>query len=103
MKIAKDEIFGPVITIYKFKTEEEAIAITNCSNFGLGSSVFSLNYERAERVARKLKVGMSNVNGWGVNYLCQVLISVLLGSFYNILVAALWWCWPLWIRSLRWR
>lgn len=72
MRIAHEEIFGPVVTIYKFSTEKEAIKIANSTEFGLTSSVFSCDYSKAERICRALKVGSSNVNGWGVNYLCQV-------------------------------
>ncbi|KAJ3263154.1 Meiotic Sister-Chromatid recombination aldehyde dehydrogenase [Chytriomyces hyalinus] len=71
MKIHHEEIFGPVFLIYKFKTEEEAVAIINSTEFGLGSAVFSLNYAKAERVAAQVKAGMCNINGWGFSYLCQ--------------------------------
>jgi hypothetical protein len=80
MLIATEEIFGPVITIYKFQREEEALKIANGTEFGLGSSVFSRDYVKAERVAKKLRVGMANVNGWGVNYLCQVIIYSVITS-----------------------
>ena len=43
------------------------------AEYGLGSSVFSLDYKRAERIAARLQAGMSNVNDFGVNYLCQSL------------------------------
>ncbi|KAH6570698.1 hypothetical protein BASA62_004208 [Batrachochytrium salamandrivorans] len=71
MRISQEEIFGPVMIVMKFKTEEEAIALANSSPFGLGSGVFTLDINRGERVARKLRVGSSNINDFGVNYLCQ--------------------------------
>ncbi|KAI9193138.1 Aldehyde/histidinol dehydrogenase [Polychytrium aggregatum] len=73
MRITKEEVFGPVMVIMKFKTEEEALALANSCEFGLGSAVYTLDLERGERVARKLRVGMSNVNDFGINYLCQSL------------------------------
>ncbi|OAJ37076.1 hypothetical protein BDEG_21145 [Batrachochytrium dendrobatidis JEL423] len=71
MRISQEEIFGPVLMVMKFKTEEEAIALANSSPFGLGSGVFTLDIQKGERVARKLRVGFSNINDFGVNYLCQ--------------------------------
>lgn len=75
MKIAKEEIFGPVVTVYKFDDEKEAIDMLNSTEFGLSGSVFTKDYTKAERISKQLKVGMCNVNGWGVNYLCQVITS----------------------------
>ncbi|KAI8610327.1 aldehyde dehydrogenase [Chytriomyces sp. MP71] len=73
MRIHTEEVFGPVFLIYKFKTESDAIKLANCTDFGLGSSVFTLDYAKAERVAKQVNAGSCNVNGWGFNYLCQSL------------------------------
>eukprot|EP00842_Homolaphlyctis_polyrhiza_P005467 jgi/Hompol1/5921/HPOL_000312-RA len=73
MRISQEEIFGPVILVMKFRTEEEAIRLANSTPFGLGSGVFTLDIARGERVARQLRVGFSNINDFGVNYLCQAL------------------------------
>jgi gamma-glutamyl-gamma-aminobutyraldehyde dehydrogenase len=62
MKIAREEIFGPVVGIIRFKTEEEAVALANNSSFGLQASVWSHNINRAHRVARALKAGTVHVN-----------------------------------------
>lgn len=62
MKIAREEIFGPVTSVIRFKTEEEAIAIANASSYGLQASVWSLNVNRAHRVARALRAGTVHVN-----------------------------------------
>ncbi|MEY4749167.1 MAG: hypothetical protein RIQ60_1381 [Pseudomonadota bacterium] len=62
MKIAREEIFGPVMSIIRFKTEEEALAIANASVYGLQASVWSDNINRAHRVARKLRAGTVHVN-----------------------------------------
>lgn len=72
MLIAREEVFGPVLALYKFDTEEEAIALSNCCEFGLGGGVFTLDYEKGERVSKHLKTGMCNVNDFGINYLCMV-------------------------------
>lgn len=71
MDIARTEVFGPVMTIIKSADDDDAIAIVNSCEYGLGSSVFSKNYQRGERIARALRTGMTNVNDFGVNYLCQ--------------------------------
>ena len=62
MKIAREEIFGPVVGIIRFKTEEEAVALANNSSYGLQASVWSHNINRAHRVARALKAGTVHVN-----------------------------------------
>jgi aldehyde dehydrogenase (NAD+) len=63
MRIAREEIFGPVLCIIPFKNEEDAIAIANDSDFGLSGYVNSLDLERARRVARRLRTGMVHLNG----------------------------------------
>ncbi|KAJ3383139.1 hypothetical protein HDU84_003800 [Entophlyctis sp. JEL0112] len=73
MKIHHQEVFGPVILIYKFVKPSEAIALINGTDFGLGSSIFTLNYEKAEAIARYVHAGSCNINGWGFSYLCQSL------------------------------
>ena len=62
MKIAREEIFGPVISVIRFKTEAEAVAIANHSPYGLQASVWSSNLNRAHRVARALRAGTVHVN-----------------------------------------
>jgi len=62
MRIAKEEIFGPVLSIIKFKTEAEAIEIANDSIYGLMASVFTSNLSRAHRVAEALNAGTVTVN-----------------------------------------
>ena len=62
MKIAREEIFGPVLSVIRFKTEEQAIAMANDSSYGLQAGVWSSNINRAHRVARALKVGTVHVN-----------------------------------------
>jgi aldehyde dehydrogenase (NAD+) len=62
MTIAKEEIFGPVMCILKFRTEEEVIARANQLPYGLGAGVVTENLERAMRVTPQLKAGTVYVN-----------------------------------------
>ncbi len=62
MKIAQEEIFGPVLAVIRFKTEEEAVAIANDSAYGLHAGVWTRNLDRAVRVSRALQAGTVHVN-----------------------------------------
>jgi len=62
MTIAREEIFGPVMSVIRFKTEGEAVTLANASNYGLQASVWSDNINRAHRVARALRAGTVHVN-----------------------------------------
>jgi gamma-glutamyl-gamma-aminobutyraldehyde dehydrogenase len=62
MKIAREEIFGPVMGVIRFRTEAEAVAIANDSPYGLQAGVWSDNVNRAHRVARALRAGTVHVN-----------------------------------------
>ncbi|MGL4311950.1 MAG: aldehyde dehydrogenase family protein [Paracoccaceae bacterium] len=63
MRIAREEIFGPVLSIIPFDTEEEAIAIANDTPYGLTNYVQTQDGARRNRVARRLKSGMVETNG----------------------------------------
>ncbi len=63
MQIAKKEIFGPVLCIIPFETEEEAITITNDTEYGLGNYIQTEDREKAKRVAKKLRSGLVYING----------------------------------------
>ncbi|MBB3216608.1 aldehyde dehydrogenase (NAD+) [Ochrobactrum sp. RC6B] len=63
MTIAREEIFGPVLAMIPFDTEEEAVAIANDTPYGLAAYIQTGNPERAKRVARKLRAGMVQING----------------------------------------
>ena len=65
MRIAKEEIFGPVLSIIPFENEEEAIAITNDTSYGLGNYVQTQDKEKARRVARQFRSGGVYINGKG--------------------------------------
>ena len=62
MRIAQEEIFGPVMSVIRFQTEEEAVAMANDSGYGLQASVWTHNINRAHRVARALRAGTVHVN-----------------------------------------
>jgi len=64
MRIAQEEIFGPVMSVIKFDSEEEAIQIANDSIFGLAGAVWSNNINVAHRVARKVRVGTMGINNY---------------------------------------
>ena len=63
MQIAKKEIFGPVLSIIPFNSEEEAIKITNDTEYGLGNYLQTEDKEKAKRVAKKLRSGVVYING----------------------------------------
>lgn len=62
MKVVKEEIFGPVVVIMKFKDEKEAIKLANDTEFGLGSAVWTKDGARATRVANEIQAGIVMVN-----------------------------------------
>ena len=66
MQIARTEIFGPVLSIIPFETEEEAIAIANDTPYGLLNFIQTQDQKKANRVARKLRSGMVDINGAGL-------------------------------------
>lgn len=63
MTIAREEIFGPVLSIIGYEDEEDAIRIANDTNYGLSGYVSSADLERARRVARRIRTGMVHLNG----------------------------------------
>ncbi len=67
MSIAQEEIFGPVLSIIAYDSEQEAIQIANDSPFGLSGAVWGADTERAKRVARQMRTGQVTVNGGAFN------------------------------------
>ena len=63
-RTATEEIFGPVVTLHPFGTDEEAIEMANCTDYGLAGSVWSGNSERGANIAKKMETGMVWVNTW---------------------------------------
>ena len=70
-RVAREEIFGPVLTVIAHDGDQDAVRIANDSPYGLSGTVFSADPERAQRVASQLRVGTVNVNG-GVWYSADV-------------------------------
>ena len=66
MEIARTEIFGPVLSVIPFETEEEAIKLANDTDYGLTNYIQTQDKEKVQRVARKLRSGMVDVNGAGI-------------------------------------
>jgi acyl-CoA reductase-like NAD-dependent aldehyde dehydrogenase len=62
MRIMREEIFGPVVPIVTVSSEEEAIALANDSEFGLGASVWTLDRGKGERIARRIEAGSVWIN-----------------------------------------
>ena len=63
MKIAQEEIFGPVLSILPYETEEDAISIANDTIYGLAGWVYSADLNHARRVAMRLRTGRVYLNG----------------------------------------
>jgi aldehyde dehydrogenase (NAD+) len=67
MTIAREEIFGPVLSILPYTDEEDAVRIANDSNYGLAGGVWSADSQRAKKVARRIRTGQIEVNGGAFN------------------------------------
>lgn len=66
MDIAREEVFGPVLAVIPFETEDEAIRLANDTEYGLGAGVYTTDGRRAFRVSRRLRAGTIGVNGFQV-------------------------------------
>ncbi|WP_209125140.1 betaine-aldehyde dehydrogenase [Alkalihalobacillus sp. BA299] len=64
MRIVQEEVFGPVATVEKFKTEEEAVKIANSSVYGLAGAVWTQDMNRAERIVKELRMGTTWINDY---------------------------------------
>ena len=65
MEVFLNEVFGPVLTVTAFKTDEEAVNLSNSTDFGLASGIWTSNLSRAHRMIRKIKAGTVFVNTYG--------------------------------------
>ncbi len=68
MRIAQEEIFGPVLAVLPYDDEDDAVAIANESRYGLGGSVFSADADRAMRFAERVDTGSIGINFFGSNH-----------------------------------
>jgi gamma-glutamyl-gamma-aminobutyraldehyde dehydrogenase len=65
MTLAREEVFGPILSIIPFDSEEEALAIANATDYGLASAVWTANLSRAHRMVRGIRAGVVHVNTYG--------------------------------------
>jgi len=63
MRLYTEEAFGPLMSVVRFRTDEEAIAIANASEYGLAASVYGKDEGRAYKVAKEIEAGMVHING----------------------------------------
>lgn len=68
MAIAQNEVFGPVLSIVPFESEDQAVELANDTPYGLAAYIQSTNHNRIERVSRRLRAGVVNVNGNAGDY-----------------------------------
>ncbi|MEV6697466.1 aldehyde dehydrogenase [Streptomyces sp. NPDC051453] len=64
MRIAREEIFGPVVCLIRYESEDEAVALANDSEFGLSGAVFTADVEHGTAIARRVRTGTITVNGF---------------------------------------
>ncbi|OJU68163.1 MAG: hypothetical protein BGO05_23050 [Rhizobiales bacterium 63-7] len=65
MTLAREEVFGPLLAVIPFDSEEEAVRIANATEYGLASAVWTANLSRAHRMVRAIRAGIVHVNTYG--------------------------------------
>eukprot|EP01096_Ripella_sp_DP13-Kostka_P010922 TRINITY_DN4364_c0_g1_i1.p1 TRINITY_DN4364_c0_g1~~TRINITY_DN4364_c0_g1_i1.p1 ORF type:complete len:625 (-),score=292.09 TRINITY_DN4364_c0_g1_i1:47-1819(-) len=73
MNIVKNEVFGPVMLLIPFDSDDHVVEMANSTPYALGCSIFSTNYSRAEALGRRIQSGMLTINDFGLSYLIQSL------------------------------
>ena len=71
MRISKEEVFGPVLSVTPFDSDDDAVALANGCDFGLGSNVFSRDVRRARAIGARLEAGMTAINDFAATYMSQ--------------------------------
>jgi acyl-CoA reductase-like NAD-dependent aldehyde dehydrogenase len=66
MRIAREEVFGPVLTVLPFDRDDEAAAVANGTEYGLVAAVWTQDIDRAFSLARRLRAGQVYINNWGL-------------------------------------
>jgi acyl-CoA reductase-like NAD-dependent aldehyde dehydrogenase len=61
--IAQEEVFGPVLTVLRYRDDDDAVAIANNSSYGLGGAVWGTDVDRAVAIARRIRTGQVSING----------------------------------------
>jgi gamma-glutamyl-gamma-aminobutyraldehyde dehydrogenase len=64
-RLFREEVFGPVLAVTKFETEDEALHLANATDYGLASGVWTGNLSRAHRMVRGIRAGVVHVNTYG--------------------------------------
>lgn len=64
-RIAREEVFGPVLAVQAFETEDEAVALANGTDYGLAAAVWTADLSRAHRMVRRIRAGLVHVNTYG--------------------------------------
>jgi acyl-CoA reductase-like NAD-dependent aldehyde dehydrogenase len=83
MRVYQEESFGPIVSVLRFDTDEEAIALANDSEYGLSSAVFSRDVGRAMAVAQRIESGICHINGPTVHDEAQMPFGGVKGSGYG--------------------
>jgi aldehyde dehydrogenase (NAD+) len=68
MRIAQEEIFGPVLVVIPFDDDDDAVRIANDSKYGLSGSVWSQDSDRAMNIARQVRTGSLTLNGYRIEF-----------------------------------
>lgn len=64
-RIAQEEVFGPVLTVFRYRGDDDAVALANDSVYGLGGAIWGTDVDRAVEVARRIRTGQISINGCG--------------------------------------